>query len=71
VIFYDLRPAESDLMTYQFVFWLVCVVAIFFEIWARLNAPAPPSNRERISKFLLFVLIILLGLGTYGPALHR
>jgi len=58
-------------MTYHLVFWLVCVGAILFECWSRVNSPTPPNNRERISKFLLFVLIILLGLGTYGPALHR
>ena len=58
-------------MTYSFWFWLLMLVALLFEGWTRINAPTPPNNRERISKFLLFVLIILLGFGIYGPAAHR
>ena len=68
------RPAtqpQKVIMTYQFVFWLVTIGAVLFECWARVNMPTPPNNRERVSKFLLFVMIILLGLGIYGPALHR
>lgn len=61
-------------MTYGLLFWILVVVTIAFEFWARKYAPAPqpqPGRRPTIGSLLIFILIILLGLGTYGPALHR
>jgi len=62
-------------MTYSFLFWLLVILAVIFNGWSHLPQPAPAPGQFRYRPFIgslfIFVLIILLGLGIYGPALHR
>jgi hypothetical protein len=65
-------------MTYSFLFWLLVILAIIFNLWSHQPGPAtapgsPGQFRYRpfVGTLFIFILIILLGLGTYGPALHR
>lgn len=59
-------------MTYGVFFWILVLFTILFDFWPRPSPPATSSGyRPRIGNWLVFILIILLGLGTYGPALHR
>lgn len=63
-------------MSYGIFFWILVLLAVIFEVAAPRNAPpgAQPSPfryRPFISSVFIFILIILLGLGIYGPALHR
>lgn len=59
-------------MTYGVFFWILVLFTILFDFWPRPAAPGPgPAYRPRIGNWLVFILIILLGLGIYGPALHH
>ncbi len=62
-------------MSYGLCFWLLVILAVIFNVWAHSPGPPPPAGTFRyrpfIGTFFIFVLIILLGLGIYGPALHR
>lgn len=61
-------------MTYQLLFWLLMIFVVFWNLWAHFTPPPPStvkSNRPFIGNVLVFILLVLLGLGIYGPALHR
>jgi len=55
------------------IFWPLVAAAVLFDIWTRLPywPFSPTGHKPAIGALILFALIILLGLGTYGPALHR
>jgi len=57
-------------MSYGLLFWILVILAVVFNCWANLPGTSP-GYRPFVGSLLIFVLIILLGLGVYGPALHR
>lgn len=52
-------------MTYGMLFWVLVILGFFFSAWA-----SWPINRQNSPNLILFILIILLGIKVFGPALH-
>jgi len=54
-------------------FWMLLFIAVLFDVYTRLPywPLSPTGHKPAIGALLIFALIILLGLGIYGPELHR
>jgi hypothetical protein len=56
-------------MSIGLLFWVLAILAVVFGLWG--SQPAAPPFLRTYSWTFLFVLILLLGWATFGPALHR